>query len=175
MYMPGNFLTKLSTRAVAEIQRHIIERGKRNVISRRYHAKDDKEAIATWRLDLNRILHDFHVCSVTSVWRLLTSRFQTELWINTYPAVSGTHQDAAANKHTIVSDVHHDISNTEVIVSDARHDTPNTNPAVSYVRSDITNTHTVVSGIHRTRLKSHEGADGQNQAVSPTRTLSIIE
>jgi hypothetical protein len=65
--MPGDFLTKLSTRTMDEIQRHIIERGKRNGISRRFHKKDDTEAIATWRSDLDRILRVFKVCSVTSV------------------------------------------------------------------------------------------------------------
>ena len=61
------FLIKLSIRTVDEIQRHIIERGKRNAISRRYHAKDDKELIVTWRLDLDRILQVFDVRSITSI------------------------------------------------------------------------------------------------------------
>ena len=65
MRMPGRFLTKLSIRTVAEIQRNIIKRSKRNAISRRYHAKDDKEAIAAWKLDLDGILRVFHVRSVT--------------------------------------------------------------------------------------------------------------
>ena len=50
-----------------EIQRHIIERGKLNVISRRYHAKDDKKAIATWKLNLDGTHDVFNVRSVTSV------------------------------------------------------------------------------------------------------------
>jgi len=61
--MSGDALTGLSIRAVAEIQRSVIERGKRNVVSRHFHAKNDKEMIATWRLDLNRILHVFNVRS----------------------------------------------------------------------------------------------------------------
>ena len=176
MYMPGNFLTKLSTSTVAEIQGHIIERGKRNAISRRYHTKDDKEAIATWRLDLNGILHNFHVCSVISVWRLLTFRFQNELWITIHPTVSGTHQDTAAIKHTIVSDIHRDISNTEVIVPDFHNDVSSTQPIVSGVRSDIANTRAVVSGLDHTKLRSREpGADGRNQAVSTAHTLPFTE
>ena len=47
-----------------EIQRNIIKRGKRNPISRRYHAKDEKKAIATCRLDLDRVLHVFNVRSI---------------------------------------------------------------------------------------------------------------
>jgi len=57
----------LNRRAVAEIQRRIIEQGKRNVVSRHFHAKNDKEAIATWKWDLNKILHLFNVRSATSV------------------------------------------------------------------------------------------------------------
>ena len=54
-----------------EIQRHIAKRGRRNAISRRYHAKDDREAISTWKLDLERILGVFNVCSVTRARQLL--------------------------------------------------------------------------------------------------------
>ena len=67
MRTPDDFLTEFLIRTTDEIQRHIIERGKRNAISRRYHAKDDNKAIATWKLDLNRIFHVFNVRSVTSV------------------------------------------------------------------------------------------------------------
>ena len=66
MGAPDDLLIEFSTRTVAEIQGHIIKRGKRNVISRHYHAKDDKDAIATWRLDLSGILHIFNVRPVTS-------------------------------------------------------------------------------------------------------------
>jgi len=174
MRTPGDFLTKFSIRTMDEIQRHIIKRGKRNVISRRYHAKGDKEAITAWRSGLNEILHVFNVCFVTSARRLLTSRFQTELGINEHKTVSDTHQDAA-NKRTTLSDVHRDSSNTEVIVPDVCRDVPNTNPTVSGVRSDVANTRTVVSDIHRNKLKSREGVDGKNHAVSTTRTLPVTE
>ena len=67
MRTPDDFLTELSIRTTDEIQKHIIERGKRNMISRRYHAKDDEKAITTWKLDLNGIRNVFNVRSVTSV------------------------------------------------------------------------------------------------------------
>jgi len=54
---------------MTEIQRHIIERGKRNAISRRHHVKDEKEAIVGWRSDLDEILRVFNVCSVIFVLR----------------------------------------------------------------------------------------------------------
>jgi len=94
------------------IQRHIIEWGKRNAISRRYHAKDDKEAVATWKSDLDGILRVFNVCSVTPARRLLTFRFQDELGANAHATGSDTHQDKPttgsdiAITNTIVSDIH---------------------------------------------------------------------
>jgi len=61
MHAPDDFLTSFSIRTIAEIQRHIVERSKWNGISRRYHAKDDKEAIDACRLDLDGILRVFNV------------------------------------------------------------------------------------------------------------------
>jgi len=151
MRMPGYPLIRLPSRTVVEIQEN-----KRNVISRRYHVKDDKQAIASWRLDLNRILHVFDVRSVTPVWTSLTPHSQTESRIDTHATGSDAHQDAA-NKHTIISDVHHDVTNAETIVSG---------------RSDISNSRTGASDTRRSKLKTREGADGQNRAVSTARTLS---
>ena len=49
-----------------EIQGRITKQGKRNAIFRHLTSKSDKERIAAWRLDLNRILHVFNVCPVVS-------------------------------------------------------------------------------------------------------------
>ena len=108
---------------------NVVKRGRRNVISRHYHAKDDKEAIVTWRLDFNGVWHVFNVRPVISMWQLITLCFQTELRIDT----RGTGPD---------------------------------------VRSDVGKTRTTASNVHRTKLKSREGADYQTWAVSTTRTLS---
>ena len=51
-------------RTVAEIERKIISQGGRNPLSRFLHARDDKDNISGWKLDLNRILNIFTVCSV---------------------------------------------------------------------------------------------------------------
>ena len=64
-------LTRPNRRTVAEIQGDIIEKGRRNLLSRLVHAKNDKEAIATWKLALNRILHVFNVRSVDLTQLLL--------------------------------------------------------------------------------------------------------
>ena len=76
----------------------VLKQGKRNVILRHLHAKNDKDKITAWRSDLVRILQVFNVCSIISVWRLLTLRSQTELAINTHTTVSDT--------HVMVSDIH---------------------------------------------------------------------
>ena len=93
-----------------EIQRRITKLGKKKVISRHLHAKNDKERIAAWRSDLTRILQVFTVRSAVSVWLSLTLRSQTELAINTHVAVSDT--------HTVVSGTHAVVSNTYTMVSD---------------------------------------------------------
>jgi len=49
---------------VIEIERNIIGRGKRNVFPQDLHAEDDREKIAAWRLDLDKILQVFNVRSV---------------------------------------------------------------------------------------------------------------
>jgi hypothetical protein len=49
---------------LAEIQRKISKKDKRNAVSRLLHAKNDKEMIAAWKSDLNKILLVFNVCSV---------------------------------------------------------------------------------------------------------------
>ena len=71
-------------RTVAEIQRKAIKRGKRNVVSRLIHAKNDKDVIAAWKLDLGRILHVFNVCSIVPVWLSLTV-LRADRTCNEYP------------------------------------------------------------------------------------------
>ena len=77
-------LTILSTdhRTIAEIQRKIVKQSKRDAISRYFRSKNDKETIAGWKLELDRILQIF----------------QTELAMNTHITV--------ANTNAMVSDMH---------------------------------------------------------------------
>jgi predicted YcjX-like family ATPase len=63
----------LNRSTLAEIQRKIIKRGKRNALSRLFHAKIDKETIAAWKSDLNKILLVFNVRSVVVMWLLFTA------------------------------------------------------------------------------------------------------
>ena len=92
---------------MAEIQKKIIEKRGRHLLSRIANAKNDKGAIPTWKLDLNRILHIFNVCPIIVTWPLLalTTHSQTELAMNTNLIVSDVHH-GVANTHTMVSDMH---------------------------------------------------------------------
>ena len=155
---------------MAEIQREIIKRGKRNVVSRVLHANDE-EAIAAWKLGINRITHVFNVRPTTFVWPSLTFRSQTDFGINTHVIVPANHRDTA-NAHTIVSDVRRDTPNADTPVPDIHHDVSKTHAIVSEVRNEATNTRPIVSDVRRNTLRSREDT---NQAVSTSCTLPTIE
>ena len=120
---------------------NIEKQGRRNVVSRYLHARNDKEKIAAWKLDLNRLLQVFNVSPTVSLWLLLTLHPQTELAINTHVIVSDT--------QAAVSDVHHEVVNTHTTVSKLDH--------------TVTSNHTMISEIHRTVVK---GQDGQSVSDS---------
>ena len=86
----------LDRRTVAEIQGEVLKRGGRGRVSRFLHSRDDKDVIAAWKSDLNRLLHVFNVRSVR-VCLVATdfSHLKTELILNT---------------HTIVTDIRQDVS-----------------------------------------------------------------
>ena len=91
---------------MAQIQRSADEPNKRNPISRFFNAKRDKDTIAGWRSDLDRILHVFEVRSITHFPPTpLTVHLQTELALHTHGAVSDVRQ-GVANTHELVSDIH---------------------------------------------------------------------
>ena len=97
---------------MAEIQGKIIKQSKRNVISRHFHARNDKDKITAWRLDLDRILQVFNVRSAVTVRRALTLDSQTELAISTNVTVTETHaivsglERNATSTHVMVSNIH---------------------------------------------------------------------
>ena len=98
----------------------MIKQGKRNVVSRFVHAKFHKTTIATWRLDLNRILLVFNVRPIVLLRPLLNTHLQTELAINTHVTVSGIRHEVT-NIHTIVSDTRNGVTTTHAIVSELHH------------------------------------------------------
>jgi hypothetical protein len=98
----------LDCRTVGQIQWNVVKTDKQNTISRIFHAKDNKATIAAWRSDLDRILHVFEVCMTVSSLptTLTTARFQTELALHNYVALSDVRYDVA-NTRELVSDIHH--------------------------------------------------------------------
>jgi len=86
---------------VAGIQEKVIEKCGRNLLSRLANAKNDKETITAWKLDLNRILHVFNVRSAMAAWPSLTVHSQTELAINTHHGV--------VNTQVMVSEIHRSV------------------------------------------------------------------
>ena len=56
----------LDRRTVAEIQGKVLKRSRRGRAFRFMHSRDDKDVIAAWKSDLNRILQVFNVCSTCS-------------------------------------------------------------------------------------------------------------
>ena len=84
----------LDRRTVAEVQRKVIKQGGRNAVSRFFHARDDKEMIAAWKYELNRILHVFNVCPVHSYLAVANCPpLQTELAMTTHTIVADVHQN----------------------------------------------------------------------------------
>ena len=63
----------IDCRTVAEIRNNVIKKRGRNVASRLWHARNDKEMIAGWKSELNRILVIFNVCSVYSCFVVANS------------------------------------------------------------------------------------------------------
>ena len=56
----------LDRRTVADIQQKVMKRSGRHGVSRFFHSRDDKDAIAAWKSDLNWILRVFDVRSTSS-------------------------------------------------------------------------------------------------------------
>lgn len=93
-----------------------------------------------------------------------------------------------ANTHTIVSDIHRDVSNTRITASDSRDSVTNTHAIVADVFRDVVNPHDIVSelrynvinthidltDIYHARSESREGSDDKNWSVSTLYTSLII-
>ena len=83
------------------IRMKIVKQGKRSAMSQPIRSRDDEEAIATWRSDLDRILHIFNVRLIGFVQQSLTTSLQTELGINTHTTVADIHRAALTGQEGI--------------------------------------------------------------------------
>ena len=138
-YVQFGWLTNNATyrRTVPEIEKNVTKRSKRNPVSRLIHAKTDKDKIAAWRAELNRILQIFNVCPAAPPVASLIIHFQTELAIDT---------------NATGSDTHNIVSGTQAIVSDTH--------------NVVSDTNNIVSEIYRAVVKNQEASDGGNLLVS---------
>ena len=153
---------------MAQIQRSAIEPDKRNFISRIFNAKKDKDTVAAWRSELDRIVHVFEVRSALhSLPALLIVHLQTELAIHTHLAVSDVREDVG-DIRVDVGDIREDVGDIRGGVVDIRGD-------VVDIREDVANTRELVSDMHRTMLKGQERADSRNQMVGNHGILFIIQ
>lgn len=101
----------LDRRTVTEIQKKVFKQRGRSAVSRLVHAKNDKETIAAWRSDLNRVLHVFTVRSpVACIWVPLTVPFQAELVMSTHMVVSDLHRKMVPGQEG--TDARHPVSAT---------------------------------------------------------------
>ena len=101
--------------------------------------------MATWRSDLDRILHIFNVRSIVSIWLLLTIYSQTEL-----------------------------ARNTQVVVSDVRHGVADTRTMASGVQNDTANAPAIVSDTHHNALRSCEGENSNLAVRTCTRPPRVV-
>ena len=102
---------------MVEIQEKVVEKRGRNIVSRAFHAKNDKETIAGWNSDLDRFLQIFTVGSVVFTWLSLTVPFQTELVVNMHVMVSDLHRNALAGRDG-VNDQHCSVSRASPPIND---------------------------------------------------------
>jgi len=88
---------------VVEIQRKVVKRSGQNAVSQLFHARSDKEAITSWKTELNRILLVFNVRSTALqvVWLSLIIPTQTELVVNTHVAASDIRHDVSKIREEI--------------------------------------------------------------------------
>ena len=71
----------------------LVKLNQRNTASRVFHVKNDRDAVAAWRMALDRILQTFNVRLTTlPLPTLLTTHFQTELALHTHVAVFDIHR-----------------------------------------------------------------------------------
>ena len=89
---PSTYHT-LGSRTVGEIRNKVIKQSGRNAASRLFHAGNDKDIIAAWKSELNRILVVFNVCSFRSCSDLANCPLQTGLALNTHTIITDIHQN----------------------------------------------------------------------------------
>ena len=102
--------------AASDIQKKAIKEIGRNYLSQLVHAKGDKDKIAAWRLELNRILQIFNVRSVVLTSSLLTTLFSDQVVLE-HPRNSSDTNATASDTHAAVSYTRDDVSKVREEIS----------------------------------------------------------
>ena len=165
----------LNRRTANNIKKNIVKQGKRRAISRILRPKKEKEAIATWRLSLNRILCALEVRSVDSRnhCRSTNFSFQIEFGSGESVTISGTHNDDE-DPHTAVVGVHSGISSAETVTLVTPRDIQSSH-LVSEIPTEVANAHAVSHETHRDAPESRDGKGNPSCSVSPIYTSSASE
>ena len=104
---------------MADIQGKIIKKNERNVVARAFYARSDKDAIAAWEQEFDKILQIFQVRPLCFVWHSLKGSFQAELAVNTHVAVTGGRREVASinqkftNMHRDILAIKEGVSNNQ--------------------------------------------------------------
>ena len=117
-----------------------------------------------------------------SFTNIVNCPLQTELEINANVHFPDP-QWSVVNFHTIVSELHHNVTNTQMSISDARRSVSTIHTTfsdfrhtiISDFRYNIMNNHATVSDTHHTMVKSLPLPGGGNRLVSVTCTISFTE
>ena len=94
-HVKGPSYQSFNRRTVATIQKEVV---KQDSGPPSFHAKNDKEMIAAWGRDLDRILLIFNVRPVSLVERLLRAPLQMELSINNHTILLDILRDVQAGQ-----------------------------------------------------------------------------
>ena len=142
---------------------YVVKWGKRNVLSRPFHAKDKKKAIAAWKIDLGQIRRVLNVSPFPCFGMVLpTFSSKTELATiaDSNIGAPGARPDIL-NTHVATSRTHHDAMYPNLVVSEPWGAHPD-------------GIHTT-SSTHYNTLEYQGDVGGQDRAVGTTRTTSIAE
>ena len=152
---------------------HVIKRGKRNALSRPFHAQEDEKVITAWKLNLDGIRSTSEVRPFPCIFAKVPNfRLQTELAENADPGahdVLTTHSSSPilhAVQNISSHEVRSDVLNAHDVVSNTHHNAVYTHPVDSQVWRDPASGIPSSSSTRRNKLGNLGDVDGKNQPVS---------
>ena len=161
---------------MGEIKRNIAKQGKRHTISRTFWPKKEKEAIATWRLSLNRILCVLNVRSVSSCNRCWGADFPLQSEFGSgEPLVTPDPRHGAAEPRTTTPDAHPGNPNAETISLTASHGVSDLLTTAPQVPTGAVSIHVPGHETHHNATESIDDSRNPGRPVSPISASSASE